>query len=318
MKLYSLLAFYHNAYSFKQWLKRKYFKPGHPDYVIYTFWFHTNTLGAAMITIEENLRIVTRAHRYDIFDDQVVFRSHYLRKFTLSRIENVFACSNDGAKYIKRSYPLFADKIKTSYLGTRKLLDGYSSPNENPRKLTFLSVSRLHPVKRVPLIYFFLTHLAFRYPELTIEWIHVGEGEERDKVEEAIKQRKPENLTPRLLGTLQNEDVQQLYLEESIDWFINLSSSEGLPVSMCEAMSYGVPVIGTNVGGVSEIVTQDTGILLQEPTEIETFIIEISKYINGREAYHKLRKNAAAHWQQHFDAKSLREKFAADISKTDG
>lgn len=146
LKLYSLLAFYHDAYSFKQWLKRKYFIPGHPDYVIYTFWFCTNTLRASIIDLEENLNIVICAHKYDIFDNQVVFRSHYLRTFTLSRIENVFVCSNNGAEHIKRSYPLFADKIKTSYLDAKKLLNEHSSPNENPKKLTFLSVSRLHPV----------------------------------------------------------------------------------------------------------------------------------------------------------------------------
>lgn len=65
----------------------------------------------------------------------------------------------------------------------------------------------------MPLIYSFLTHLAFRYPELTM-WLHAGE-EECDKVEEAIKQRKLENFTSkRLLGTLQNDDAQEFYLEK--------------------------------------------------------------------------------------------------------
>ena len=47
-----------------------------------------------------------------------------------------------------------------------------------------------------------------------------------------------------------------------LDGLINVSESEGLPVSMMEAQMAGLPVIGTDVGGVSEIVRPDTGILL--------------------------------------------------------
>ena len=315
LKLYSLLAFYHNAYTFKQWLKRKYFKAGHPDYVIYTFWFHANTTGAALLSQKEKVRIVTRAHGYDIFDERVIFRSHYLREFTLSRIENVFVCSQTGADYISNGYRQFAHKIKASYLGTVKLYEGYATTNENPAKLTFLSVSCLHPVKRVPLIYIFLSYLAYRFPNIEFEWIHIGDGEDKDKVEAEIKKRNPDNLTVRLVGTLPNEEVQKLYLQKPIDWFIHLCSSEGLRIALCEALSYGVPVIATDVGGVHEVVNQDVGLLLREPTEIETFIIEISKLITDRRAYLKLRTNVVERWKQCFNAEQLRRKFVEEISQ---
>ncbi|WP_241380179.1 glycosyltransferase, partial [Escherichia coli] len=44
--------------------------------------------------------------------------------------------------------------------------------------------------------------------------------------------------------------------------FVNLSSSEGLPVSMMEVASLGIPIIATGVGGVGEIVSSDNGHLL--------------------------------------------------------
>lgn len=134
LKLYSLLSFYHNAYTFKQWLKQKYFKPGHPDYLAYTFWFHANTTGAALLSQEENVRIVTRAHRYDIFDEQVIYRSHYLRELTLSKIRKVYVCSKDGSNYIRRQFPLFANKIKVSFLGSTKFYERTSSMSENSKK----------------------------------------------------------------------------------------------------------------------------------------------------------------------------------------
>ena len=55
-----------------------------------------------------------------------------------------------------------------------------------------------------------------------------------------------------------------------IDALINVSESEGLPFSMMEAISFGIPVIGTNVGGVKEIINNDTGILLEKDFEIKS------------------------------------------------
>lgn len=309
-----MLSFYHNAYTFKQWLKQKYFTPGHPEYVIYTFWFHANTLGAAMLANSENVRIVTRAHGYDIFDERVIYRSHYMRELTLSKINAVYACSSDGATYIRQHYPQYADKIKVSFLGSTKLYKGTSYANDNIQKLTFFSCSRIHSVKRVPQVAQFLQHLAYRFPRIEFEWIHAGDGEERDKVVEIINHRRSANFTARLLGILSNEEVQKLYLKEPVDWFISLSSSEGLPISICEALSYGVPVVATDVGGVHEVVSEDVGIQLSEPTEMETFIIKISEFITDRSAYLKLRRNAEARWQELFDARRLRDNFVEEIS----
>lgn len=315
LKLYSLLAFYHNAYSFKQWLKHKYFTKQHPEYVIYTFWFHANTTGVALLPSNIDVKCITRAHRYDIFDDQVVYRSHYFRDLTLSKIKSVFVCSKDGSNYIKRGFPQFSNKIKVSYLGSTKLYGGLSNTSDNLNEMTFLSCSRCHPVKRISLIYKFLSHLSSCYPNIKIQWIHVGDGEELEIVEKAVKEWCPINFHPQLIGAMANTDVQKLYLKQPVDWFITLSSSEGLPISICESLSYGVPVIATAVGGIPEIINDKVGILLQEPTEIETFIENISKYISSKEAYMELRKNAATQWAAYFNAKILRETFAREISQ---
>ena len=75
-----------------------------------------------------------------------------------------------------------------------------------------------------------------------------------------------------------------------------------------------MPVVATDVGGVHEVVSEDVGILLSEPTEMETFIIKISEFITDRSAYLKLRRNAEARWQELFDARRLRDNFVEEIS----
>lgn len=44
--------------------------------------------------------------------------------------------------------------------------------------------------------------------------------------------------------------------------FINLSSTEVMPVSIMEAMASGLPVVSTAVGAVDSMVTHETGLLL--------------------------------------------------------
>jgi glycosyltransferase involved in cell wall biosynthesis len=59
-----------------------------------------------------------------------------------------------------------------------------------------------------------------------------------------------------------NDHVLDLYQRNFVDLFVSLSESEGLPVSMMEAASFGIPILACAVNGVPEIVTLQTGILV--------------------------------------------------------
>ena len=74
-----------------------------------------------------------------------------------------------------------------------------------------------------------------------------------------------------------------------MDYFINLSDSEGIPVSIMEAMSVGIPIIARDVGGNREIVTNNNGCLL-EGDEINLTIYE---YILNREVQIKRYKESS-------------------------
>ncbi|NCO54621.1 MAG: glycosyltransferase, partial [Bacteroidetes bacterium] len=66
-----------------------------------------------------------------------------------------------------------------------------------------------------------------------------------------------------------------------VDLFINVSESEGIPVSIMEALSAGIPVIATNVGGTNEIVNNDVGFLIDKEFEINTAVNIINNYLNS-------------------------------------
>lgn len=115
---------------------------------------------------------------------------------------------------------------------------------------------------------------------------------------------------------MSNDDVHALYATGSIDWTLLLADDGiGCPVALCESMMYGVPVIANDVGGLSEMVDDDCGILLAANPEKEEFIRGIMPYIDSQLRYSRMRLGAREKWASDFDATLLREELADDMSK---
>ena len=116
------------------------------------------------------------------------------------------------------------------------------------------------PVKRVHRILETLQQIV----DINIEWTHIGGGALKERLELDIE-KLPKNIKVNLLGELTSTDIYKLYKENSYHIFVNVSESEGIPVSIMEASSFGIPVIATNVGGVGEIVENGyNGLLLNK------------------------------------------------------
>ena len=86
--------------------------------------------------------------------------------------------------------------------------------------------------------------------------------------------------------------------------FLNVSSSEGVPVSIIEAMSFGIPCIATNVGGTGEIVVDHyNGILLEENFDVETLARHIKEFASmSNNAYQIYRLHARQSYMVGYNA----------------
>lgn len=83
--------------------------------------------------------------------------------------------------------------------------------------------------------------------------VFVGDGEEKDSVEQLVKELKLEN---QVFFAGNQYDVQNYYSAAKV--LVHSSPAEGLPTVLLEAMSFGVPVIATNsLPGVPEILEGD-------------------------------------------------------------
>ncbi|MEE9447091.1 MAG: glycosyltransferase, partial [Arenicellales bacterium] len=126
------------------------------------------------------------------------------------------------------------------------------SARKTSQVLNILTIGRLSPVKNHALLLNSLAYLDFPFHAKII-----GEGECRPALEQQIKTLKLEDSVT-LLGEVTDA---RAYLQAA-DVFVLSSDYEGLPLSILEAMSYQLPVVATDVGGVSEAVLHgETGLL---------------------------------------------------------
>ena len=79
-------------------------------------------------------------------------------------------------------------------------------------------------------------------------------------------------------------------------------------------MSFGIPVIGTNVGGVSEIVNEDNGYLLSANPTSQEIVSVIEKFQQlSTEDKEKKRKAAYFTWEDKYNAEKNYTQFVEDI-----
>jgi len=273
--------------------------------LLYTYWFTEATKAFVDLKKTNKFKLISRAHRYDIYEGIPSTPSFWpFRKDVLEKIDRLYSISENGKEYLEAKYKT-NNKIKVSKLGVFDM--GKLAPKNLENEISFVSVSRIDPMKRVQLIADSIVHFAKLNPEKTINWTHFGDGKERINIKNSI----PEifNLNVQLGGGVPNSQIYKYYEENPVSIFINLSSSEGIPVSIMEAQSFGIPVIATNVGGSGEIVQKETGKLLNENPSISDINLAINQILSENLSREEIKK----FWSLNFNAQINYENFVNDL-----
>ncbi len=178
--------------------------------------------------------------------------------------------------------------------------------------INIISCSTLNAVKRINLIIETLKSIT-----TSINWTHIGTGPLEDEIKQQAESLSS-NIDYNFLGYFDNEKVLGYYKtnKSKIDLFVNLSSTEGIPVSIMEAMSFGIPCIATNVGGTSELVDNSNGYLIDNDDVVNKTIFSIKKYIaSDKITIAKLRKAAQAKIEREFILKNNTKRFYEKLIK---
>lgn len=231
--------------------------------VIYCYWNGAGAYSSVLYKTGHGsfYPVVSRAHGGDLYEERSKLNYLPFKRQFVNSMDVILSISLDGKKYLEERFGVHPDRCVHLPLGVE--VPAVMAAISSEHYISVLSVSFLIPVKRIDRIIDALELYAKENPNLNIKWRHIGGG----PLDRRMKQYAEERLSGldvdwRFLGEKTNEEVKRYYREFPVDVFINASESEGVPVSIMEAMSFGVPVIAPDVGGVREIVSPEVGELL--------------------------------------------------------
>ncbi|RHW32108.1 glycosyltransferase [Neobacillus notoginsengisoli] len=289
------------------------------EIILYSYWF--SSLAGAVSNLKNEiikanpkikLKAISRAHgTSDVYGgDRLNFYLPYREEYYKS-LDLIFSVSENGKKFLSEKIK-DSSKLRTSRLGTKD----YCLNNEivfnikEKETFTIVSCSNIVNVKRVHLIIEALAYIS----KYNIKWVHFGEGVLKEEVK-GLAKKLPMNIKVELKGAISNEVIMNYYSKKTPHLFINVSESEGMPVSIIEAMSFGIPIIATNVGGTSEaVIDNKCGYLIEKDfkvIQLSKLIVKFIEMDNG--TYQKIRQNCRNHWEHLFDENNNYNEFCTEI-----
>ncbi|WP_201007490.1 glycosyltransferase [Paenibacillus glycanilyticus] len=280
---------------------------------LYSYWLHLQAYAAVKVSKKLrpkiDIRSISRGHRFDVYEYAA---GGYIpfRNYILNGLDEVHSISQDGVNYLTKNYNFDQEKLKISRLGTE---DNGIRISPKGICLKLLSCSWMRPVKRNGLILEALKELDFE-----VEWTHIGDGEEFNKIQSEISKLSNKKIKCNLLGNLNNEQVINYYKENDFNVFINVSSNEGVPVSIMEAMSFGKVILATDVGGTREIVKSGSnGLLLPEQLSSNELAEKIKEIFEmSEEAYINMCYESRDIWQRQCNSQRNYVSFYSDLLVT--
>jgi len=269
--------------------------------IFYTYWLNNITMGIGMAKQEyPDIRLVSRAHRGDLYTHNRPYDYFTYRPQTLRLLDRLFLISDHGMDYISNIYPWISNHCEVSRLGIRD--SGVLTTGSKDRSFRIVSCSSLTFVKRVDLLISGIAQAALERPGQQFEWNHFGGGPLMEEIKSLASQTMPPNVSWVLHGNLPNEEIFEYYKQNPVDLFINVSSSEGIPVSIMEAACFGIPILATSVGGTPEIVSPANGRLLSSETSTLEIANAILVFIDDPALRIRAATGSRQVWQSLYDA----------------
>jgi len=146
------------------------------------------------------------------------------------------------------------------------------------------TIANLYSTKGLEYLIRSAKNIITKYPNLI--FVIIGEGSLRKKLETKIKKLDLENKFF-LIGEIKNSTK----LLKAFDIFCLSSVKEGLPYTLIEALSAGLPIVATRVGGIMEIVEPDINGLIIPPKNSAEITQAIEKILNNQKLQEKFHKN---------------------------
>lgn len=221
--------------------------------------------------------------------DKLLFR---LANLKAARVVGV---SEDASALCRGEDPWAAGKTQVIWNGIDTSRFIYRGPAAAP---VAISVARLSPEKDFPTLLHAVSIVVRQVPDFKL--MMIGNGAERARLE-ALATSLGITSNVEFLG--ERKDVPDLLAQAG--FFVSSSKSEGISLTILEAMAVGLPVVTTRVGGNPEIVVQgETGYLVpdQNPDALAAAML---KMLSQRESWPVMGKRGRQRVEQQFEIRTM-------------
>lgn len=278
---------------------------------VYSYWFTDQAIVAWRLAEKLNsyggrFKSFSRAHGYDLYWEMNGARYLPFQDVSLRHLDGVFPCSEYGVKYLKNKYPECVSKINVARLGTWDF--GLAIPPSTQN--IFATCCTFEPLKRMPLFAEAFCELWKR--DKTACWYCIGGGKDFEKTKEIVHANGADDAVY-FMGVTENPRLMEFYKRTPISYFVNVSISEGVPVSIMEALSFGIPIIATNVGGTGELVSASCGILIEAELDLN-FLVNVLRAAIYDPQYSEKRIQARKIWEAKASAEKNYHKWSSKLS----
>ena len=319
-QLYQSMGFYAKAQEFFSFFSCFVPHPTREKAVFYSFWYNECALGFALHRSDyPNFDTLTRLHGYDCFEDAFQSGRQPFKRFMNDKVDRLCFVGQTARNEFYRVYPdMDESKLFVMRLGSSRI-DRKGFNPDVCKTFTLVSCSNVVSVKRLDMIIDALARLDIR-----IKWIHFGNGDDMSRtVKMAGDMLSPmNNISYEFRGRTPNEKIRDYYGSGEASCYIITSRHEGGPISAMEAISAGIPIIGTKTGEIPYMI-RDNGVLLDENPTAEDIAAAIravyDKWVLQKQglsgSYHRMCENSYQVWKDGFNLEENTKRFVDDMVK---
>ncbi len=285
---------------------------GDAETFFYAYWVHNSAVILGLLKRRNVIsRYICRAHSIDLYDrDWALVKTQGTKvlpfhHFNMEQADAVWSISEHGTKHLQQKFPQRAAHFATHRLGVDDLGD---NPFRATGPFVLVTCSQISRSKGVHRMIELLSRI-----DLPVRWVHFGAGGDREnEVREAIKNL-PKNIEVELRGFTPNDQIKSFYASAPVHLFLSLSEAEGIPVSLMEAISFGIPVLATDVYGSPEVANEVSGFTIPYTFDANEVATLIRNFLSDELAQKQKREGAKKLFHEKFNGKKNHRKFIGDL-----
>ncbi len=276
---------------------------GAPGTTLYSYWMSYDGFAAALCKrAHPSARAIARGHAFDVDIARNPMNPYLMKGFMARWLDALYPISQLARRQLLQCASVPEGKLRVVGMGSagESIPARHAPPYFADRVLRVVSCAAVVPIKRVPM----LADALAQYGE-PAEWLHIGGGEgQTDLIARASSL--PAGVRWEITGQVDSERVRALYAERAFDVFVNTSANEGVPVSIMEALRFGIPVIAPDLGGIPELVDDTVGALYPPEGGARAVADALSAFAAlPRERVEAMREAAQRRWDERCRADRL-------------